>query len=108
MQSTHHHHKNNIRQRKDRPVPRHPIQPCRGADPAAPAPADAPQRPISDLLTPDAVAGRLGVSTKVLERWRGSGEGPAFVRLSRKTIRYEAAAVDVFIKSRVRNSTALG
>jgi hypothetical protein len=85
------------------PVRHYPIPPRHAAEPAA-----DPRRPISDLLTPDAVAGRLGVSTKALERWRGTGEGPAFVRLSRKTLRYEAAAVDAFIASRVRTSTAVG
>jgi predicted site-specific integrase-resolvase len=57
-------------------------------------------------MTPAAVADRLGVNTKMLERWRGTGEGPPFVRLTRKTLRYRAADVDDFIRDRVRANTA--
>jgi hypothetical protein len=53
-------------------------------------------------------ARRLGVSPKALERWRGTGAGPAFVRLSRKTIRYRAEHVEAFVTERVRTSTAAG
>ena len=72
---------------------------------AAPA-ADAVQQRASDLLLPAGVADRLGVSTKVLERWRGTGAGPAFVRLTRKTLRYRAADVDAFVAAKVCASTA--
>ena len=60
----------------------------------------------SVLLKPDAVAARLGVTAKVLERWRGTGAGPAFVRLSRKSLRYRAGDVESFIAARVRFSTS--
>jgi hypothetical protein len=62
----------------------------------APATTIAQQRAF-DLLLPAAVADRLGVSTKVLERWRGTGAGLAFVRLTRKTLRYRTTGVDAFI-----------
>ena len=63
--------------------------------------------PPTDLLTPEAAADRLGVNTKMLERWRGSGEVPLlFVRLTRKTIRYRSADVEAFIGDRVRANTA--
>jgi hypothetical protein len=79
--------------------------------PAAPAPerAGAPREPSpdgGDLLTSAETAQRLGVSSKALERWRGTGAGPAFVRLSRKTIRYRAEHVEAFVTERVRTSTA--
>jgi hypothetical protein len=72
---------------------------------AAPA-GGAVQPRASDLLLPAVVADRLGVGTKVLERWRGTDTGPAFVRLTRKTLRYRAADVDAFIAGRVCASTA--
>jgi hypothetical protein len=73
----------------------------------APPPPPAPAAVASaDLMTPTAVADRLGVSTKLLERWRGTGDGPAFVRLTRKTLRYRAADIEAFIAGRVRASTA--
>jgi Helix-turn-helix domain len=74
---------------------------------SATPPPQAPAAVASaDLMTPAAVADRLGVSTKLLERWRGTGEGPAFVRLTRKTLRYRAADIEAFIAYRVRASTA--
>jgi len=88
-------------QRPDvRPVPPPPSRPA--AD-AAPAPAEAPP---SDLITPAALAARLGVTTELLGQWRGSGEGPAYIRLTRKTVRYRSLDVDAFIADRVRASTA--
>jgi hypothetical protein len=49
---------------------------------------------------------RLGVSAKVLERWRGAGAGPAFVRLTSKTIRYRVVDIDAFVAGRTMASTA--
>jgi predicted DNA-binding transcriptional regulator AlpA len=81
------------------------------ADTAAPAPlptpaAATPQTPDPALLTPEAVARRLGVSSGVLQQWREKGTGPAFVRLTRKTLRYRVADVDGFIAGRICTSTA--
>jgi hypothetical protein len=58
---------------------------------AAPAPVPLPSprgtgSNAADLLTPAAVAELLGVKPKVLERWRGAGEGPRFVRLHRRCL----------------------
>jgi hypothetical protein len=58
------------------------------------------------LITPAAAAERLSVNAKVLERWRGTGAGPDFVRLRSKTIRYRPADLDAFASGRVRCSTA--
>jgi hypothetical protein len=60
----------------------------------------------STLLSPDEVATKLGVSPKLLERWRSTGEGPAFARLSRKTIRYRGPDVADFVAGRMRTNTA--
>ncbi len=42
----------------------------------------------------------------VLERWRGTGEGPAYIRLSGKYIRYRQEDLEVFIQASRRQSTA--
>jgi hypothetical protein len=52
-------------------------------------------------LTPDEAGLRLGVFAKVLEYWRSHAQGPAFVCLSRKVIRYRAQDVDDFVAGRV-------
>jgi predicted DNA-binding transcriptional regulator AlpA len=63
--------------------------------------AGAPQ-----LLLPSDVATLLGVGVRTLERWRSTGEGPRFIRLSSKTIRYTDAAVQAFIATKDRANTA--
>lgn len=88
--------------------------------PQAAAPSGAPAQPATppgvvtrggehrrgELITPAQAANLLRVQVKVLERWRGTGEGPAYVRLSSKTIRYRHEDVDTFVAGRVRASTA--
>jgi hypothetical protein len=48
----------------------------------------------------------LGVRPLLLERWRASGEGPPFVRLSRKSIRYQVRDLEAFVAARLRRNTA--
>lgn len=57
------------------------------------------------LLTSKELAKILNVTTKTLERWRGSGEGPLFVRISASNVRYRAQDVEAFIKERIHSST---
>lgn len=61
---------------------------------------------LPKLLSPQQVAAILGVTQRTLERWRITGEGPPFVRLSRSTIRYSEPAIAAFVVSRVRQNTA--
>ncbi|MDJ0390901.1 helix-turn-helix domain-containing protein [Roseomonas sp. E05] len=67
---------------------------------AVPAPHHPP------LLTPEDVAAQLGVSRKALERWRCTGDGPRFVRLGHKTVRYRMEDVEAFVTGRLHASTA--
>ena len=58
------------------------------------------------LMTPAEAASFLSITPKVLERWRGIGEGPSFVRLSRKSIRYRREDVEEFVTQRVKDAVA--
>lgn len=53
-------------------------------------------RGLPTLLTPGQAAAWLGVDEDLLTSWREHDEGPAYVRISRRTIRYEPAALDDF------------
>jgi predicted DNA-binding transcriptional regulator AlpA len=58
------------------------------------------------LLTPASAGTLLGVNSKCLERWRHTGAGPSFVKLSGKCVRYRKADLDAFVDARIRSSTA--
>jgi len=60
-----------------------------------------------NLLTSKELAKILNVTTKTLERWRGAGEGPLFIRMNSSNIRYRPQDVEAFIKARVYSNTAL-
>ena len=49
------------------------------------------------LLTTRQVAEWLGVGHQTLERWRGRGEGPPFVRLPGRAVRYRGEDVQAFV-----------
>lgn len=52
------------------------------------------------LLTPAEVAERLQVAPHVVKQMRNRGDGPPFLRLGHKTVRYQASAVDAWLASR--------
>lgn len=45
-------------------------------------------------ITPREAAKALGVSLSCLRKWRGQGKGPAWRRLSYRTIRYDARTLE--------------
>ena len=60
-----------------------------------------------DLLLTQAQAARfLHIRPGSLANWRWRGEGPPFVRLSRRAIRYRRSDLDAWIRTRVRKSTS--
>lgn len=65
------------------------------------AAADMPR-----LLTPQEVADMLGLTERTLERWRITGEGPRYSKLSRSTVRYLRDDVIEFVADRMRANTA--
>jgi predicted site-specific integrase-resolvase len=70
----------------------------------AASPTEAPA--LRPLLTAHQAAERLGVTPGLLERWRGTGEGPAYIKLSGKYVRYRQEDLDDFVAARRRQSTA--
>jgi predicted site-specific integrase-resolvase len=61
---------------------------------------------VGELIAPAVAAARLSVTAKVLQRWRATGVGPAFVMLTSKTIRYRPEDLDAFIADRMRAGTS--
>ena len=61
---------------------------------------------VPRLLAPAAVAEMLGLTERTLERWRITGEGPRFVKLSRSTVRYVVDDVSAFVADRLRANTS--
>lgn len=89
------------------PPPKPSIRPAEAIAPAN-ANDEAPRFVVGggDLMTPAEAAAILSVSVKVLERWRSTGEGSAFVRLTAKTIRYRREDIEAFVAGRIRANTA--
>ena len=58
------------------------------------------------LLTEVQAAAFLGVSPRVLQKWRVSGRGPQFLRLSSRCIRYSQADLLCWIEARAFSTTA--
>ena len=58
------------------------------------------------LLTTKEAARFLGVSEAFLERDRWAGASIPFIRVGSRAVRYEISALDAFVRSRVRTSTA--
>lgn len=57
------------------------------------------------LLNERTVAKRLGCGVKVLQKWRVTGTGPAYIKVG-SLVRYEPKAIHDFVESRRRTSTS--
>ena len=55
--------------------------------------------PNTEVLKPSEAAAFLGVSTDMLQRWRTSGGGPAFITWGRRTVRYRMADLKAWVKA---------
>ena len=58
-----------------------------------------------ELLSTAAVAKYTGLTADTLRKWRMSGDGPKFIRLGPRTIRYRRSAVDEFLTAREFTTT---
>ena len=78
------------------------------ADPILEAFAPSSEQPASEhppLLTPAELAAYLSMSPKALERWRSTGDGPRYIKLSKSTVRYAREDVDEFVRANRKVST---
>ncbi len=57
------------------------------------------------LLTVEDAAARLKISKHTLNRWRGTGEGPPYIKSGPRLVRYEEAEIDAWARERRREST---
>ncbi len=49
----------------------------------------------------------LGVTTRALQKWRATGTGPQFVRISGRCIRYRRRDLTDWVEARLKTSTAV-
>ena len=61
---------------------------------------------MEKLLTTKEAARFLGVSEAFLERDRWAGASIPFIRVGSRAVRYQLSALDAFVQSRIRTSTA--
>ena len=61
--------------------------------------------PLDSLLTVEELAEILRVSVSALNKWRGLGRGPRFVRVG-ACVRYRASDVAAFVQLQTRISTS--
>ena len=53
-----------------------------------------------EVLTEQQVAEELNVTTRTLQRWRNSGDGPPFIRLGVRGVRYTRGGVRGYLAGR--------
>ena len=58
------------------------------------------------LLTEKEVSKRIGFSVRTLQKWRYLGEGPPFMKVSARAVRYREGDIDTWIEDRMRLSTS--
>ncbi|GAB0115741.1 helix-turn-helix transcriptional regulator [Acidisoma sp. C75] len=66
----------------------------------------AAAKQVDRLLSPREAAAYLGATEAALERWRSTGEGPPFIKLSHRCVRYARVDLDTHISASRRRSTA--
>jgi hypothetical protein len=53
----------------------------------------------------DAAAAHLGISSRTLEKWRLTGDGPPYIKLGRRVV-YDLQDLDAWAVARRRQSTS--
>jgi len=61
---------------------------------------------LEELLTTKQAANIFGLTKKCLEKWRGDGNGPKFIKISGRCIRYCPSHILDFLESRLRTNTS--
>lgn len=60
----------------------------------------------SKYLSEHELSALLKVSTRTIQRWRASGDGPPFIRVGAKSIRYELSSCKTWTEQRTFNHHA--
>ena len=58
------------------------------------------------LISEEKAAAFLGVEQKTIQKWRQTGDGPKFVRLSKRCVRYSRTALIEWCKDHTVTSTS--
>lgn len=66
-------------------------------------PEDRAER--TPLLRAPEAAAFLGISVQTLARWRGTGQGPQYIRLSARAVAYKQSALEAWCMARSFQST---
>ena len=61
---------------------------------------------MSEFLSTEQLAERLGIASGTLEQWRCRGEGPPFFRAGPRRVVYSAETIAAWLKSHEHRSTA--
>jgi len=79
-----------------------------GRTAAQPARAHQSVRPTAPdaLLNVRQAAVRLGLSKSTLDKMRGAGKGPRFVKSTDRAVRYDPVDLDAWIEARRRNGAS--
>ncbi|TAM96159.1 MAG: DNA-binding protein [Rhodanobacteraceae bacterium] len=62
----------------------------------APCTIEAPN--AADLLTTEEASAALAVTSKTLANWRAKREGPAFLKIGKRAVRYRRADLEAFTR----------
>lgn len=66
---------------------------------SAPAVAGAPEREWVDEVT---LAEWLDISRETVQQWRANGDGPAYTRVAKRSVRYHVPTVRTWLAGRTR------
>lgn len=60
----------------------------------------------ADLLDESEAATKLSVAVQTLRNWRWRGEGPRFVKLGKRAVRYRRGDLDAFVEAGLTGKAA--
>lgn len=64
------------------------------------------KRGMAPLLTEREAATLLGFKPAALQAWRLRGDGPPYVKISARAVRYRREDLEAFVQERMRQSTS--
>jgi hypothetical protein len=91
--------------RQDRPTPG-PSKKRKAGGKSGKKAAAAPSLPVSDWMTPAECAAYRNISLSCLNKERIRGDGPPYIKIRSRLVRYSRRAVDTWNEERTRRSTS--